>query len=56
MGNSYGYAGLGKLYADGLGVEQDYEKAAEYYRKAIDMDGNEDAAEQLNKQIGRAHV
>ena len=41
-GSSAGYYGLGTLYAKGLSVKQDLDKAKQYYQKAADM-GNEQA-------------
>ena len=36
------------MYYNGKGVEQDYEKAAEYYRQAVEM-GAEEAEEDLKR-------
>ena len=36
MGSAAGKSNLGVCYYDGLGVEQDYVKAAELYRKAAE--------------------
>lgn len=35
MNKNDGYAGLGSLYANGLGVPQDYKKAFDYYNQAV---------------------
>ena len=43
IGDLYGYLSLGTLYEEGLGAEQDYEKAEEYCRIAADM-GVQEAA------------
>jgi TPR repeat protein len=37
LGNAGGCNNLGVLYIDGLGVNQDYIKAAELFKKACDM-------------------
>ena len=37
-GNEWGWYNLGNAYHNGLGVEQDYEKAKEFYQKAYDLD------------------
>ena len=57
MDAGYAYPNLciGNLYANGNGVEQDYEKAAEYYREAMEM-GVEAAAERLNALIEAGHI
>ena len=34
-GNAEGWRGLGNMYADGLGVEPDYNRAMEYYHLGI---------------------
>lgn len=42
LGEPFGYVSLGALYEEGYGVEKDLEKAAEYYRLAIE-NGRTDA-------------
>jgi len=37
---------LGRLYEQGLGVAQDYDKALEWFRKALET-GNSDAMKNL---------
>ena len=37
MGDSGAYCNLGNMYDEGLGVNQDYKKAVEYYQKACDL-------------------
>lgn len=39
---------LGRYYEDGTGTERDYEKAAEWFRKAMEA-GNEEAERKLNQ-------
>ena len=37
LGNARGLNDLGWLYQKGFGVEQDYEKAADWFHKAVEM-------------------
>ena len=37
LGDALAYTGLGDLYRDGKGVEQDYAKAVEYYTLAAEQ-------------------
>ena len=48
-------AGKDACEAKGYGVAQDYEKAAEYYRKPAEL-GSEEAAEQLKKLAEEGHI
>jgi hypothetical protein len=46
---------LGDFYYLGAGVEQDYEKAAEYYRQAAEL-GDEEAAERLKTMTEEGQI
>ena len=48
-------AGKDACEAKGYGMAQDYEKAAEYYRKPAEL-GSEEAAEQLKKLAEEGHI
>ena len=47
MGCSVGYFGMGVLYEEGKGVEEDLEKAIDNYEKAAEL-GNNEAKEKLD--------
>ena len=48
MGNSNALNSLGVMYNEGKGVDQDYKKAFESFKKAADM-GDANALNSLNK-------
>ena len=50
-GNARGINNLGWLYQNGLGVEQDYEKAADWFHKAVELGETNEAQVNYDKLI-----
>ena len=55
-GNAKGQWGLGKLYENGLGVEQDYERAADYFLKAVELGETSEAQANFDKLVEEGRI
>ena len=47
---------IGKLYRDGLGVEKDDKKAADYFLKAVELGETEEAQANFDKVVEEGRI
>ena len=55
-GNARGINNLGWSYQNGLGVEQDYEKAADWFHKAVELGETNEAQVNYDKLIEEGKI
>ena len=56
MGLPGAYEAVGELYRDSLGVKQDYEKAADWFHKAVELGETNEAQVNYNKLIEEGKI